>query len=123
LVIAVVNGQWALLLLGMTAALVLQLSSIPAYQLASIIGPYRMQLKFNNQRQRGNVWSMLAWIASLPPVGLLIALPYVLWRPALWITIPLALLYSIGINVLTINSLAKFLQKREDVILEAVTRE
>ena len=123
LVIAVINGQWILLLLGMTAALVLQLSSIPAYQLASIIGPYRMQLKFNNQRQGGNMWSMLAWIASLPPVGLLIALPYVLWRPALWITIPVALLYGVGINVLTINALAKFLQRREDVILEAVTRE
>ncbi|MDX9953554.1 MAG: hypothetical protein RBT75_05640 [Anaerolineae bacterium] len=123
LVIAIVNRQWSLFFLGAMTALVLQLSSIPAYLLASIIGPYRMQLKFNNQRQRGNMWSMLAWVVSIPPVIVLIALPYALWRPALWFTLPLALLYGVGLNALTLKPLARLLQKREDGILEAITRE
>lgn len=123
LVITIVNRQWSLFFLGAMTALVLQLSSIPAYLLASIIGPYRMQLKFNNQRQRGNMWSMLAWVVSIPPVIVLIALPYALWRPALWFTLPLALLYGVGLNALTLKPLARLLQKREDGILEAITRE
>lgn len=123
LVIAIVNRQWSLFFLGAMTALVLQLSSIPAYLLASIIGPYRMQLKFNNQRQRGNMWSMLAWVVSIPAVIVLIAIPYALWRPALWFTLPLALLYGVGLNALTLKPLARLLQKREDGILEAITRE
>jgi hypothetical protein len=82
-----------------------------------------MQLKFNNQRQRGNMWSMLAWVVSIPPVIVLIALPYALWRPALWFTLPLVLLYGVGLNALTLKPLARLLQKREDGILEAITRE
>lgn len=123
LILSAMIGQWDVLPLGLALACVLQLSSAPAYHLASIIGPYRMQLKFNSQRQGGSLWSVLAWIVSLPPVALLIVLPYVLWRPGLWITVPLALLYGIGLYGFTLKPLARLLQKREDVILEVITRE
>jgi ABC-2 type transport system permease protein len=122
LVIAILTGLWAMLPLGVCLGLCLQIGSTPAYNLAAIIGPYRTQLKFSRgTRQRGNAWGMLAWIVSAPPVLALIVLPYILWKPALVITIPLAITYSVGLYALTLKPLAKLLQRREHAILEAVT--
>ncbi len=122
-VATLISRVWLILPLGLLCAFCLQVSSAPLYQLAAILGPYRMQLKFTNQRQGGNLWGMLAWLISLPPMALLIVLPYILWRPALYITLPLALIYSVGLYTLTLKPLAQLLQKHEHIILEAITRE
>ena len=67
------------------------------------------------------MWGMLAWLVSAPPVLLLIVVPYVLWRPALFLTLPLGLVYSVGLYALTLRPLARMLQPREHAILKAVT--
>ena len=122
LAIAVVTRQWAVLPLGLFLGLCLQIGGTPAYNLAAIIGPYRAQLMFSSgTRQRGNVWGMLAWLVSAPPVLLLVMLPYILWKPGLAITLPLVAAYSVGLYVITLKPLARLLQRREHAILEAVT--
>lgn len=122
LVIAILTGSWAILPLGICLGLCLQIGSTPAYNLAAIIGPYRAQLKFSRgTRQRGNAWGMLAWVVSAPPVLALILLPYIFWKPGLVITIPAAIVYSLGLYVLTLKPLGRLLQRREHAILEAVT--
>jgi hypothetical protein len=122
LAIAIITRVWAMLPLGVCLGLCLQIGSTPAYNLAAIIGPYRTQLKYSRgTRQRGNAWGMLAWVVSAPPVLALILLPYIFWKPALVITIPGAVVYSVGLYALTLKPLAKLFQRREHAILEAVT--
>ena len=82
-----------------------------------------MELKYGMQNRQGNIWSFLAWILGTPPVALLILLPYFLWKPALWITIPLSALYSVGLYWLTLKPLAKLLQNRQHIVLERVTKD
>ena len=89
LAIAIITGAWAMLPLGICLGLCLQIGSTPAYNLAAIIGPYRAQLKFSGGRQRGNLWGLVAWLVSAPPVLALIGLPYVFWKPGLALTLPL----------------------------------
>ena len=101
----------------------MQVGGAPAYNLAAIVGPYRTQLKFSGGRQQGNLWGMLAWALSAPPILALIVLPYIFWRPALVVTLPLGIVYSVGLYLLTLKPLARFLQRREHAVLEAVTRE
>ena len=119
LAVVIVTGRWALAPLALLMAFCLQVSCAPAFNLAAILGPYRMQLKMQG-RQRGNLWGFLGALAS-PPVLILFAVPYVFWMPGLWITVPLALIYSAGAYWLTIKPLAEQLQKREYAILAAVS--
>lgn len=119
--IGLLTRSWVAIPLGMYLGLTLQLGGMPAYTLASIIGSYRAQLKFSGGRQRGNLWGMLAWIVSAPPVLALIALPYIFWKPALIVTLPLGLVYSVGLYGLTLAPLARFLQRREHAILQAIS--
>ena len=121
LVTTLLTNSWAVLPLGLVLGLCLQVGSTPAYNLAAIIGPYRTQLKFSRGRQRGNVWGMLAWLVSAPPVLALVLLPYVFWKPGLVLTLPLAAIYSLGLYALTLGPLARLLLRRESSILEAVT--
>lgn len=122
--IALVSGVWRWVPLVLSAGLCLQISGTPIYTLASLIGPYRAQLKFTSgTRQRGNLWGMLAWVISALPIGALFVVPYFVWRPALFVTVPLAFVYSLGVYVLTLRPLAKLLRRREHAILDAVTRE
>ena len=122
LAIAIITGLWVMLPLGTCLGVCLQIGSTPAYNLAAIIGPYRAQLKFSRgTRQRGNMWGMLAWVVSAPPVLALILLPYIFWKPGLVITIPAAIVYSVGLYALTLKPLSRLLQRREHAILEAVT--
>jgi hypothetical protein len=121
LVIALLTKSWVVLPLGLYLGLCLQLGSTPAYNLAAIIGPYRAQLKFRGGRQRGNMWGMLAWLVSAPPVLALIVLPYVFWKPGLLLTLPLGLLYSLGLYGFTLKPLARLLGRREHDVLAAVT--
>jgi hypothetical protein len=119
--IALLARFWAVLPLGLYLGLCLQVGGAPAYNLAAIIGPYRTQLKFGGGRQRGNVWGMLAWLVSAPPVLALVVLPYIFWKPGLVLTLPLGAIYSLGLYALTLKPLARLLQRREYAILEAVT--
>jgi hypothetical protein len=123
LVIGLVTRAWAVVPLVLFLGLCLQIGGTPAYNLAAIIGPYRAQLKFSGGRQRGNLWGLLAWLVSAPPVLILTVLPYVLWRPALVLTLPLGLVYSVGLYALTLKPLAQLLARRESQILRAVTSE
>lgn len=121
--IALLSNLWVVLPLGLYLGLCLQIGGAPAYNLAAIIGPYRAQLKFSGGRQRGNLWGLLAWFISAPPILAMIALPYVLWKPALALTLPLGAVYSLVLYALTLKPLARLLQRREHAILEAVTAE
>ena len=120
-VIAVLSGSWVVVPLGLYLGLCLQVGGAPAYNLAAIIGPYRTQLKFSGGRQRGNLWGLLAWLMSSPPVLALIVLPYIFWKPGLVLTLPLGAAYSLGLYALTLKPLARLLRRREYAILEAVT--
>jgi hypothetical protein len=122
-VIALLSGSWAVLPLGLYLGLCLQVGGTPAYNLVAIIGPYRAQLKFSGGRQRGNLWGLLAWLISAPPVLALIVLPYIFWKPGLALTLPLGVTYSLGLYAVTLKPLARLLQRREHAILEAVTTE
>jgi hypothetical protein len=122
--IAAFTDTWAIIPLGLCLGLCMQIGGSPLYTLAAIIGPYRMQLQFTSgTRQRGNMWGMLAWFISGIPMALLLVLPYIFWKPALFVTIPVALLYSVGLYALTLKPLASLLQRREHAILEAVITE
>lgn len=122
--LAMFTQAWTIVPLGLCLGVCLQISGSPLYTLASIIGPYRTQLQYTSgTRQRGNLWGMLAWFIAGIPMTLLLVLPYILWKPALFITIPVAFLYSIGLYAITLKPLAKLLQSRENAILEAVITE
>jgi hypothetical protein len=123
--VALLTGRWLLFPLGLYLGLCVQLGSAPVYLLSSIMWPYRTQLKFSRQ-SRGNLGNFVGFIAALVAMGpavLLIALPYVLWQPALILSLPVAGLYGAGIFLLTLKPLAGLLRRREHQILEAVTRE
>jgi hypothetical protein len=120
LVITLLTGSWITLPVSLCLGLCMQIGGTPAYTMAAIIGPYRAQLKFQG-RQRGNAWGMLAWVIAALPALLLIGLPYVLWKPALIITLPLAFIYAVGFYAITLKPLAQMLQRREHDILKAVT--
>lgn len=121
--IALVTGDWIMLPLGLYLGICLQVGGAPAYILAAIIGPYRTQLKFSGGRQQGNLWGMLAWLVSAPPILLLIVLPYAFFKPALLLTLPLCAVCCLGLHAVTLKPLAQLLQRREHAILEAVTTE
>jgi hypothetical protein len=56
-------------------------------------------------------------------VALLVLLPYFLWKPGLWVTLPLSALYSVGLYWFTLKPLAALLQNRQHIILERVTKD
>jgi hypothetical protein len=123
LVVALATQSWAVLPIGLYLGLCLQIGGFPAYNLASIIGPFRAQLQFGSRQQQGNLWGMLAWLIATPPVLLLIVLPYFFWKSGLIVTLPLALVYSLGLYTVTLKPLAQLLQRRERPILDAVANE
>ncbi|MGC9358467.1 MAG: hypothetical protein ACP5GX_11390, partial [Anaerolineae bacterium] len=88
--VGLLTGRWMLLPLGLYLGICVQLGSAPVYLLSSIMWPYRTQLKFSRQ-SRGNLGNFVGFIAALVamvPAVLLIVLPYVLWRPALILSLP-----------------------------------
>jgi hypothetical protein len=118
-VVAVLGRSWVVLIGGLVLALLLNLSTAPLYTLAGIIGAKRQNLEQWN-RETGNLWTLLAWTIGTPPVILLLAVPYFLWRPALLITFPLAVVYAVGLCFITLKPLARLLDRRADRILQAV---
>jgi len=123
LLTALAFRSWTILPLGLYLGICIQLGGMPAYNLAAIIGPYRTQLKFSRSRQRGNLWAILAWVMAAAPILGLIVLPYIYWRPGLFLTLPLGAAYSLGLYMGTLKPLARLLQRREHEILMAVAVE
>lgn len=117
--VALFTKTWIVLPLGVYLSVCMQIGGAPAYTLAALIGPYRAQLRMGG-KQRGNLWGMLAWVISTPPVLALIVLPYLYWRPGLILTLPLGLIYSVALYAVTLKPLSTLLQRREHAILEAV---
>jgi len=122
-VVALVSRSWAVIPLGLYLGLCVQIGGSPAYNLASILGPYRAQLQISGERSRGNLWGILAWLIAALPVLALTVLPYIFWRPRLALTMPLGALYSVVLYVATLKPLAQLLQRREYEILQAVAEE
>jgi hypothetical protein len=120
LIVALVTRTWVVLALGLYLGLCIQIGGAPAYNLASILGPYRAQLRISGSRSRGNLWGMLAWFVSAAPVLALTVVPYLYWRPGLVLTLPLGALYSVGLYLVTLKPLARLLRLREHEILKAV---
>ncbi len=52
-----------------------------------------------------------------------VGLPYLFWKPALLFTLPVCILYSVGLYALTLKPLARLLQMRFHAILAAVATE
>jgi hypothetical protein len=122
--VGLLTGDWSVLPLGLYFGLCLQFGGAPAYLFASLIGPYRTQLKFSRGvRKQGNLWGFLAFGVSALPLVLLVGLPYFFWKVGLVVTLPLAGIYSGALFVLLLKPLARFMQRREYQILEAVTSE
>ncbi len=122
--VGLLTGDWSVLPLGLYFGLCLQFGGAPAYLFASLIGPYRTQLKFSRGvRRQGNLWGFLAFGVSALPLVLLVGLPYFFWKSGLIVTLPLAGIYSGALFVLLLKPLARFMQRREYQILEAVTSE
>lgn len=121
--VALATQTWTMLPLGIYLGLCLQIGSFPAYNLAAIIGPYRAQFQFGAKQRQGNLWGLLAWLVTTPPVVALAILPYFFWKPGLILTLPLGLVYSLGLYGITLTPLARLLQRRERPILDAVANE
>ncbi|NPV06957.1 MAG: hypothetical protein HPY83_03205 [Anaerolineae bacterium] len=118
-IIAGLARTWTVLGAGTVLALLLNLSTAPLYTLAGIIGAKRQDLEQWN-RDAGNLWTLLAWVIGTPPVLLLLVVPYLLGRPALVVTLPVAIIYSAGLYLVTLKPLARLLDRRADRILQAV---
>jgi hypothetical protein len=119
LVVAALTKRWDQFVLGSLLGVLLQISCAPAYNLAAILGPYRVQLQWQG-RQRGSIWA-LAGLAAAPPVLALMLLPQIFWRPGIPIGILAATAYSVGLYWLTLPPLARLLSRREYEIHRAVT--
>jgi hypothetical protein len=119
-IVGLVSRVWIVIPLGLYLGLCVQIGGSPAYNLASILGPYRAQLHISGERSRGNFWGILAWFVAALPVLALTVIPYIFWRPGLALTMPMGVLYSVALYLATLKPLARLLQRREYEILEAV---
>jgi hypothetical protein len=121
--IALVTRRWLVLPFGLYLGLCTQVGGTPAYNLASIIAPYRARFRFTRGRERGSLWGLVAWLVSALPVLALVVLPYLFWRRGLVLTMPLGAAYSLGLYLLTLKPLGRLFQQREYDILENVATE
>jgi len=97
-------------------------SAAPLYTLVGILGARRQNVENWNQ-DTGNLWTLLAWPFAIAPALLLVVVPYLLWRPALLVTLPLAVVYAVGLNLLTLRPLARLLDRRAGQIVQAVSEQ
>jgi hypothetical protein len=119
ILVAAVGRSWPVLPWGLFFAVCLHIATAPAYNVTSVLAPYRARMDFSNQG--GNIWIMFAWIIGSLPVGALCVIPLFFWPPGLAITLPLAGLYSVGLYLLTLKPLADLLDRRVHQIQEAIT--
>lgn len=120
-VIAALTGSWYVVPLGLYLVLCMQVGSTPVCTLAATLAPYRTQLKFSRGHRQGNMWGMLAWLVSAPPLLAMVLLPFLFWPPGLILTLPLAAVYSGALYGLTLGPLSRVLMRREYAILRGVT--
>jgi hypothetical protein len=121
LAIAVTTDGWLVLPLLIYIVLCSQVGAMPVYGFASVLGAYRTELKFGARNQGGNLWGLIAWVLSEIPIVLLIVLPYFLWKPAFYVTLPLCGLYAVGLYLLTLKPLGRFFLSREYEVFQAIT--
>jgi hypothetical protein len=121
LAIALLSGRWIVLPLGLFFGACVQVGIFPLCNLAAVLVPYRAQLKFTSGRRPGNLWGLAAWGVSALPVLAMVVLPYLFWRPGWAITLPLAVLYSGAVYVVTLRPLSRLLARREYAVAEAVS--
>lgn len=119
-IIAVVSRNWLVLPWGLSLALCLHVSTLPAFALTSIIGAYRAKMEFLNQSQ-GNFWVVLAWVVASPPVVILFVVPFLFWNPGIWPGMILSVIYSTALYLVTLKPLARLLDRRTYQVLETVT--
>ena len=60
IIVAIVGRSWLVLPWGIIFAICLHIATAPAYNVTSILAPYRARMDFTNQG--GNIWIMFAWI-------------------------------------------------------------
>ena len=117
------TGLWTILPIGLATAIMIQVAGSPGYLLASIMGPFRAQWKMGGTNQSGGLWSLLVWLIMLPLAVVFVALPYALYRPALWATLPLGLALSGAAFWFALRPLARLMLRREQQILTTVFKE
>jgi len=120
--VALLSGMWVVIVGGLVLALLLNVSAAPLYTLVGILGARRQNVENWNQ-DTGNLWTLLAWPFAIAPALLLVVVPYLLWRPALLVTLPLAVVYAVGLNLLTLRPLARLLDRRAGQIVQAVSEQ
>ena len=120
-VVLMIQGTWDMLPLLLFLTVAMQISSTPAYTLVAILAPYRATLGSGMQRQGGNIWGLVAWAVSAPPVAILVLVPRYFMPELLWVTIPLSILYTVGIYMATLKPLAGMMLQREGTLFEAIT--
>jgi len=120
--VALLSGMWVVIVGGVVLALLLNVSAAPLYTLVGILGARRQNVENWNQ-DTGNLWTLLAWPFAIAPALLLVVVPYLLWRPALLVTLPLAVVYAVGLNLLTLRPLARLLDRRAGQIVQAVSEQ
>jgi len=113
---------WTVVPFGLCAGVCMQLVGTPALLLASIVGPYRAEWRIASQAS-GNLWGLVAWLASIIPIATLVIPAWLLARPALWVVMPTALVLGAAATALSLKPLARLFLRREHDVLEAVTRE
>jgi hypothetical protein len=122
-VVAALTGSWVVLPVGLFLGVCLHVGSMPVCNLVTILAPYRAQLKHTSGSRQGNVWGLLAWAVSAPPVLAMVLLPYVFWQAGLILAVPLAAAYCGMLYGLTLKPLSRLLQRREHSIWSAVTEQ
>jgi hypothetical protein len=122
LLVAIFMDGWRVLPWGLYLALCLHLGTATAYNLSSLLAPYRAPLQVwgNNS---GNLGVLVAGFVAVPPVLALFVVPYILWPGVQVLTLPLAGAYSLGLYLLTLKPVAGILDRRAHRILEAVLEE
>ena len=121
IIVAIVGRSWLVLPWGIIFAICLHIATAPAYNVTSILAPYRARMDFTNQG--GNIWIMFAWIIGTLPVGALCVVPLFFWTPGLFITMPIAGLYAVGVYWLTLKPLAGLVDRRTHQIMEAIVED
>ncbi len=120
--VAALTRNWIVLPWGILFAFCLHFATAPLYTLSSIFAPYRAPLQAWGGRS-GNMGTFLAWLVGTPIPMALFMMPLFFWKPGQLLTVPLALVYSLGLYALTLRPLAGLIDRRSHQISEAVLEE
>jgi hypothetical protein len=128
LLFAVASREALALPAGLAGALLTGLPFVGLGNLTSVFLPYKVDLERGRaaaNEARAPLLAVLPLTFGLPlvaaPAIALIVVPWLLYRPALVVTGPLALAYSLGIYLVMLKIAARGLARREETVLQAVT--